>query len=406
MVLTVLAGWVPVQANAADSERAAKRAGTWTEPSEKPPGGFASWRELFAFQARLNKVADRITAVEPGNPSIIAAPQDRALRVYWKGTIPAEVKQIARQADVPVYLSAAAYTHKELTLISKRLVEEQPHVVEASANADGSGVDVAVEPGFASLAGEAVRNAAGVPVSVDKKPKMRPMIGRQGDTVPYWGGSRFYTVLGPCTNGFALWAPGSANRLMLTAAHCGPDGAAVSIPGQPNPAGTLLGRNACRDTGVIFYNNAVDGAIYTGPWNSNAGLYIGGWQADYRGNLVFTSGASAGVRAGPVLDVDRYLAGSACASIGPMTIAGYTTNVCMIAPGDSGGPVFVDGGFSRAIGRGTIYAGIPNTAVCANTDRGTVAGSNQVAYAPLYRPPDSGQIGSLQYYGVELIYYN
>src|SRR4051812_43734085 len=63
-----------------------------TQPAEAVPGGFASWRALFAEQDRLNAAAGEITAARgEGFAGVVVAPEARRLTVYWKGRVPGSV---------------------------------------------------------------------------------------------------------------------------------------------------------------------------------------------------------------------------------------------------------------------------------------------------------------------------
>src|SRR5690349_14241302 len=64
------------------------------EQADPAPAGFRSWPEAMAVQARLNEAADQIVAAtasaggETGFAGLIAAPENRELRLYWKGSPP------------------------------------------------------------------------------------------------------------------------------------------------------------------------------------------------------------------------------------------------------------------------------------------------------------------------------
>jgi hypothetical protein len=54
-------------------------------PGGALPAGFADWTAVYAYQEQLNNAAGRLVATDPGNASIVAAPGNHELRVYWKG---------------------------------------------------------------------------------------------------------------------------------------------------------------------------------------------------------------------------------------------------------------------------------------------------------------------------------
>ena len=91
------------------------------------------------------------------------------------------------------------------------------------------------------------------------------------------------------------------------------------------------------------------------------------------------------------------LSSSSCGtnSDGPFIRAGFSTAKCAVASGDSGGPVYsYVAGSNSVLARGTISAG-GGSASCPN---GGTTGANTVFYAPLFRPANNGQIGSLDLY--------
>ncbi|MGV9779613.1 hypothetical protein, partial [Streptosporangium sp. NPDC003464] len=120
------------------------------EPAGRVPGGFASWKDLLATQEKLVKAADRVTAAVrtqdgTGFAGIIAAPENRELRVYWKGDIPERVSALVGRLrrDVPVSVLPAAHSARELESETDRLVRASGGAITSIApNADGSGLTV------------------------------------------------------------------------------------------------------------------------------------------------------------------------------------------------------------------------------------------------------------------------
>src|SRR5579864_5166029 len=65
-------------------------------PGGPAPGGFASWAQFYATQARLDAAASTIAAADGGGTaSIVVNPVHRALTVYWPGLVPAHVRALA-----------------------------------------------------------------------------------------------------------------------------------------------------------------------------------------------------------------------------------------------------------------------------------------------------------------------
>lgn len=356
--------------------------------------GFADWTEVYAFQARLNAAAEQILAAGgAGNASIVADPGNHELRVHWHGPLPAKVRTLAAGLDVPVAFRPAAFPHRELVAQAQRLADD-PRVADAAPEADGSGVAVTVTTPLDQVGLQA---STAVPLEVTVGTRLQSMVGRQADTASFWGGSRYFSTEGSCSNGI----PVKINNVfhMLSAAHCGQDGAAANIPGQPAPTGTMFGKSTCRDTVLISYPAGVGQRIYTGSPTSFSSAQIVGAARDFVGNRVVTGGASSGEHLNiPVRAVDLFttVGGIPCGNaVGPLTLASYDQLTCAVAPGDSGGPVYSYLG-DKVLARGTITGGNTDT-TCPGS---SPAGGSRVVYAPLLRPPGN-TIGSLRFYGAE-----
>jgi len=380
----------------------AQAGGKSPSPSTGPaaaavPGGFATWAELFSMQDRLNAAANQILATDStGYASIVAAPESRQLRVYWKGAVPAAVTGLAGRLDVPVSFQPAKFTQRELVAEAQRLATDK-RVATAAPKADGSGLEVTVTT--PQRTGTDAMDTARVPLSVTNGQRPQNMYSRQNDVPLFWGGSRYNSPVGGCSNGFALSVPGSANVYEISAGHCGDNGQGATIPGQPSPTGTITADNNARDTLAINYPAGVGGAIYNGPFNSSTGVGVGGAVADFVGNFVCTGGASSGEHCNiQVQAVDQFV--NVGYIIGPETRAALPAGQCAVAPGDSGGPAYSYRSDGRVDARGTISAGITGTATCPGI---VPNGSSTVWYAPLLRPAGDPQIGSLQYYGVGIL---
>lgn len=370
-------------------------------PSGPVPTGFANWPGVYAFQARLNAAAEQIVAADgTGRASIVAAPANRELRVYWPGRVPRAMRTVATRLDVPVVFQPARFSHTTLVAQAQRLASD-PRVAQAAPQADGSGLAVTVTTSSALTERASLQADATVPISVTVGERPRALFNRQADVPRFYGGSAYESgsplAIG-CTNGFRFRF-GDTYR-MVTAEHCVAPGAAVRISGQPNPAGTVTTVTACRDTALIDYPGGIDPRIYTGPSDSNQAADILGATPDFVGNLVDTGGATSGEHFNiPVQAVDVFikLSSGSCGTNahGPFIKAGYPTAQCAVASGDSGGPVYsYVAGTNSVLARGTISAG-SGTANCPN---GGTTGANTVFYAPLFRPANNRQVGSLDFY--------
>jgi hypothetical protein len=366
----------------------------------KPPGavpdGFTSWDELYAFQTRLHAAAERILAAGgAGNASLVAGLENHELRVYWHGEVPASVRKLAGGLDVPVVFLPAQFTHSELVNQAQRLASDG-RVIEAAPKPDGSGLAVTVTAQLRQTDRTGLQATTRVPLTVTASTRPQQMYNRQADVPLFWGGSRYNTPVGGCSNGFSIQAPSDPNIVMISAGHCGNDLDAANIPGW-GTHGVIHVKNGCRDTLLIYYPDGVAPNIYTGAPDSSSTAVLSGATFDLVGDLVDTGGASSGEHFNiRVQAVDLFTAidGNPCASVGPLTRASTGSATCAVAPGDSGGPVYTRTG-ANAVGRGTITAGNLGSANCPGE---FPVGANTVWYAPLVRPAGDPQIGSLAFY--------
>jgi len=381
-------------------------------PNERPPGGFTSWDALIAAQNKLNSAAEYILSAPPadtdaasGYAGAVAAPESGHVALYWQGAVPADVQARAAQTGVPVRFIPARYNADQLVSEVIRLGAD-PRVFTAAPNVDGSGITVTVGN---EADAAAIRASALVAANVSVGPRPQLLFDRQNDISPYWGGARFdnLTLGGYCSTGFAVDFFGQ--RKMLTAGHCGNNGNNVRIgaPGQPNT--TLSLDVDPRDTVMIDrpVGRNFDGRIYSGGIYSAASrdVVFNLPAIDFVGNWICTGGARTGEHCNAqVTLVDTVVLGRQ-----PMTRADAGVNTCIAAPGDSGGPAYSFGNSLATVrGRGTITAGVLNTACLA--DSGTrvpppiiTTGSRVVWYAPLQRPLFDPHIGSLQFYGATIL---
>jgi hypothetical protein len=362
-----------------------------------PPAGFASWAEVFAVQDRLNAAAEKIIATRgSGFAGVVAAPENGDVRVYWKGRVPASVRQTAVTAGAPVRFLSAAYSERELLAETARLAAD-PRVLSVGPEADGSGLTITVtEAGRQAIRSRTgAFGASAIPLFVRTESAPEPL-SRQNDFSPYVGGAR-YTTTGGCSTGFAISLSGVSH--ILSAGHCGSNGQ-VAIDGGGNPVtdrmGTIFNDNNARDT--LMINTRSFGHIYVGPFNGSATLDVSGAQSDFVGNLVCTSGARTGEHCGlRVTNVNTSDSG-----FSPLTRAIHPTGGCAAARGDSGGPVVVSSP-SGLLARGTISTGRPGegNVICPNAP--VADSSNVVFYAPMFRPVGGPTVGSLQFYGAGIL---
>ncbi len=268
----------------------------------------------------------------------------------------------------------------------------------------GFTIAVTVAAGLAPAAQAGLRSAAAVPLTVAVGQRATATFSRQGDIAPYWGGARYVNSSGNvCTTGIPMLI-GDA-LAMQSAGHCADQFSAVTVPGVPGTAGTVLGKQTCKDTLLINFTGGVSQGLYTGDQNSGTSANIRGAAFDFVGNLTAAGGASSGEHLNiPVQAVDLFTSdtgGIPCGSVGPLTKAGYSSATCAVALGDSGGPaysrtgdgqgVLVRGTISMAVGRATCPGSQPD-------------GFNTVYWAPAVRPSGSLTPGTLDFYRASVPY--
>ncbi|MEV0427277.1 hypothetical protein [Micromonospora sp. NPDC050495] len=353
-------------------------------PAGPVPAGFASWTELISVQERLNQAATRVAAVKgAGFAGIVAAPENRELRVYWKGDAGARVRALVRDLNrtVPVRLVPARYSEADLAATARKLATV-PDVASVVPRVDGSGVQVVARaPKLAKVrATRAVRDSA-VVVSVVAGDAPVATYTRQADIPNYYGGGRFWSPTGGCSTGFAINTAGTVR--MLTAGHCGENGQSVTT-GAGAAMGTISNKITCTDLEII--NTGSWGRVFTGGPYSGTSVAIGGTASSFVGNYIVTTGATSGEHSNiQVTAVNLYLGinGIPCGTVGPLVQARQLNGTCAVAPGDSGGPVIAYRTDGKANALGTMTAGA--AAVANNLCPGTIytPGYNYVYYIPI-----------------------
>jgi hypothetical protein len=340
------------------------------------PGGFASWAGLYAEQVRLTAGADRIVAAgkqlaDNGYAGIVAAPENRAIILYWRGDVPASVRAVI-DAVGPVEVRPARYSLAEMSAVTKQLLAssdpKRTTVAEVSPNVDGSGVTVRAVGGRLDSAAASVASSSRVAVNVESVGGRPQLTSRFNDSAPYYGGARWgYANSNPfCSTGWPVWRNG--RTMMLTAAHCAPSGA-QAYDGGNDYMGLTRDRWQNLDSMLIDVSSGpfmFDGDIY-----SNWSKPIVGVTSVYYGSWLCTSGAKSGV----ICSMQVTKTGAAYTSGGVWVYPSYRATKVGSGPvsgeGDSGGPVFaLDTDPSRVRAVGIITAGEHGTNTWCQGDQG------------------------------------
>ncbi|MEO3811996.1 hypothetical protein ABGB17_23615 [Sphaerisporangium sp. B11E5] len=292
-ILTAVTGMGTAQAAGAPDPVKPPTTGA-VEHTGPVPGGYASWDELLLDQQRMVRAADRITAVpdKNGYAGVVAAPEHRELRVYWKGELPARVGDLVERLrrDVAVSVLPARYSARELERAADRLMRENGDVLTSVAPLqDGSGLTASV-----ATVGAARTAVAGAAVPVTLEHGVRPeLASRWDDSPPWWGGGVWGTGGSAfCTTGFAVTYQG-ATRL-LSGRHCANVGQTAT-----DPTGQVIGpvthTNNPRDLLLITTGSA--GRVYNNPVGSVATEYsnpVIGTTSSLIGMFVCVSGGFSG----------------------------------------------------------------------------------------------------------------
>jgi hypothetical protein len=398
------AGTLSTQAASA-SAPAAKPAVGAVKPVQfqgPPPAGFSSWQQVMAMQNRLNAAATKISTAAQGGDglgSITANPLEKAVRVYWKGAIPATVSGLvgSLRQQTSIQVLPARYSQRELLAEEQRLsATKGSQIAEVAPLADASGLHVRLRPATgADLLAAAARPAAprsSVALMVDYGDGPQQAADRYHDSSSFWGGAAIQTSTGVCTSGFAIRRTGETKNKLLTAAHCAANGTVFTTGDAAHTnnltVGTMRNRNVFQDVGLIDppAGASTDGHIYTGsfssstaPYTSNAFMPVGGSQASFVGNLVYGSGARSG-NVGPLtvkainVAVDLDEGGTTPVHVFPLVYAQRSNLTTGGGNGDSGGPIFTySDDLTHVIAKGTYSArgsrstfvtctGVPNVA--------------------------------------------
>ena len=442
-VLVRLAGVASVAALAAGtlSTSAASASGA-PGPDDKPlsranvqltdpvPAGFSSWPEVMGLQSRLHKAALRITDAAEANGgdqlgSVTADANDRAVNVYWKGSLPAGIRTLLTQLrrDVPVHVHAARFGQHQLFDEQMRLAHDPTvtasgQVTEISALPDATGLQVTLRPtdgvsarANSDAATRATLSSSTVPVVVVASgDSPAPAVDRYHDTTAFWGGGAFNNGTGICTTGWAVRHKG-VNK-MLTAGHCGENGdLAMTGDGTQltsNFIGDLADKNAQRDIVLIDPTSvkaSTAGIIYAGafpnasaPFTDHSILFVSGADRNVLGDIVFTDGSLSGFRSNikvtKVNAVEFLPVNGVLQLMSPLIVADQLNGQNAAGNGDSGGPVgTLSADLQHVQARGTI-TGITTGSTTA-TCTGIPASATRTCSSHVFFAPITGSLGTL-----------
>jgi hypothetical protein len=346
------------------------------------PAGFSSVNELMTVQRRLNAVANRLTAslaARPGFAGVTVPVEQRQVRLYWKGTVPAAVRErvAAVRGDAAVVVQPARFSKAQLqaarTSLLRRAGQAGVTVQSVGVRADGSGLTV-------SASGAKAEEVLDSESAVVARRASRPVTGsRINDSPPYWGGARWTVPGSSCTTGFPIIRNSDAREFMLSAGHCAANNN-TALDGGGQTMGTVSGDNNPRDWLLIGANTA--GRIYIGVVDqsgnpvSETSLRVAGWAANHVGNLVCTNGSYSGSRCNVrITATDQTIFfGDVGYSVTDLVEAEHVTRTNAGGDGDSGSGVFSLADTTSVYAHG-IFTGmdlgtaVPCTGVPASSSR-------------------------------------
>ncbi len=185
------------------------------------------------------------------------------------------------------------------------------------------------------------------------------LASRHSDAPPHWGGA---VVVGPaygrpgyingCTTGFAVTRGGL--NYMLTAGHCFPQGSANSLYNGPNLSGYYMGYVSWQAGSTVdaelIYGSSYQGYIYTGEYAFKPVSGAGNPVVNATGYCA--SGINSGTNCGhtDISNTAQICEAQYCLS--NVSVFKFGVNIQV---GDSGGPLYLDGG-TIVYARGELIA--------------------------------------------------
>ncbi|ANW22672.1 hypothetical protein [Streptomyces clavuligerus] len=336
---------------------------------------------------RVGVVADALVAAsrtlprQGGYAGLITAPERSSITLYWKGGVPAQVRQAMRSdRRVKVRVATAPYTEHQLKTARDRVVRQWgalPGLTSIGPSPDGKGllVGVAAEGGKPVAARKATAFSRGVSgitggVAVVKVESASPeasvgkasvgarAVGRNGQQA--YGGARWmFTKDGQqyvCSTAFGVRYPGTAVQLTTSAAHCGSQWGKAYSPEYPSsrPFAWIDTATHDRDASILYpeqngANRFFQPRIWWGPWvGSPSGqktLPVRGLNGNHVGQRVCSSGASSGTICDLRIEATEktiWLSGSQ--PVYRTVQVSKPAGQAVWGPGDSGGPVAQNNG--------------------------------------------------------------
>lgn len=294
----------------------------------------------------------------------------QTITLFWAGDVPYDLSALVSQPihDVTVKIQKVPYSFEDFnaemaSIGSQALAQglKPTAIATMGPSNDRTYLDIAVVPDTDAKVIDSmthrlpykIRQVGGVVLAVG---------GRQVDQSPFWAGATIHNVEEPqtCSTGFAARRNDNGEVEIITAKHCASDGNAAGDHFDTPPPHRLgqAGSGSSVADAVAIRNKAYAGESYTGDWQSDHGVLIGGHRGPYDFEYVCASGALSGG------SCDGYVHEThACIHDCTIKYGYWATNVhddsrAFEGEGDSGGPSFVHRTDDGKLGiRGMIDAG-------------------------------------------------
>ena len=144
---------------------------------------------------------------------------------------------------------------------------------------------------------------------------------------------------------------------MVGAGHCANDGDVVN-DGGGEQLGTVTGKNAGRDTLLIFHPDGVTstGDTYIGPFTADTNSFrrVVGASTSFVGGVVCTSGSFTGEHCDIRIDAVNSVVNTTVGQFSPEVHAVQNSGFIAVGRGDSGGPVYFGNGDGTVNATGDI----------------------------------------------------
>ncbi|WP_139218019.1 hypothetical protein [Micromonospora phaseoli] len=319
----------------------------------QPPDVDAKTLQASSVARRIQQVIDQ--GHDQGFGSLRLVRDTGAVELRWKGKLPAAVDEAVRagRRDVPVAVVESRFTLAELTAEIRRLFKAPAsqlggELVTAAPLPDASGLKLSVAGVTSVSAVTSNLRANRIPVQVTAGSAIQPA-GRWDDVTPFWGGSVIWTGTGSlCTAGFAARTSTNA-QVMITARHCGANTNWYTplyqlYVGRANSGSVAL-------DAMTISEQTYQGAVFTGPFNSNYGVPIVGWASAVLNDVACTSGGLSGNDCNTRITETNIYFNLNGNLTGPAFVTEHLAGIASVGQGDSGGPTigYDTGGF-RALG--------------------------------------------------------